>query len=153
MRWKLRNTAKNSNPTSSTTNTIKSTDLLVLLRKRGALKTFVNVWSSPVATSGLNPPPQTKLQAPQIENMKHYKLVEFLSNLNVNPPCTNVKPSVDDFLATVGLVQDETNHNDATSVVLLTVRQGLSLDRPNCTYYSNIFTFLDCYYHRQVSSK
>jgi len=24
--------------------------------------------------------------------MKHYKLVEFLSNLNVKPPCTNVKP-------------------------------------------------------------
>jgi len=24
--------------------------------------------------------------------MKHYKLVERLSNLNVKPPCTNVKP-------------------------------------------------------------
>jgi len=24
--------------------------------------------------------------------MKHYKFVEFLSNLNVKPPCTNVKP-------------------------------------------------------------
>jgi len=25
--------------------------------------------------------------------MKHYKLVEYLSNLNVKPPCTNVKSS------------------------------------------------------------
>jgi len=40
--------------------------------------------------------------------MKHYKLVEFLSNLNVKPPLherksprTNVKPLIDDFLATV----------------------------------------------------
>jgi len=34
--------------------------------------------------------------------MKHYKLVEFLSNLNVKPPPgTNVKPPVDDFLAMV----------------------------------------------------
>jgi len=24
--------------------------------------------------------------------MKHYKLVEFLSNLNAKPSCTNVKP-------------------------------------------------------------
>jgi len=24
--------------------------------------------------------------------MKHYELVEFLSNLNVKPPCANVKP-------------------------------------------------------------
>jgi len=32
--------------------------------------------------------PQTKLQVTPNLNMKHYKLVEFLSNLNVNPPCT-----------------------------------------------------------------
>ena len=30
--------------------------------------------------------PQTKLQAPPNWNMKHYKLVEFLSNLNVKSP-------------------------------------------------------------------
>jgi len=36
--------------------------------------------------------PQTKLQASPNWNMKHYKLVEFLSNLNVKHPCTNVKP-------------------------------------------------------------
>ena len=41
-------------------------------------------------------------------NMKHYKLVEFLSDSNVNPPCTivkppraNVKPPIDDIPATV----------------------------------------------------
>jgi len=40
--------------------------------------------------------------------MKHYKLVEFLSNLNVKPPLherkpprLNVKPPFDDFLATI----------------------------------------------------
>jgi len=33
--------------------------------------------------------------------MKHYKLEEFLSNLNVKPPCTNVNPPIDAFLATV----------------------------------------------------
>jgi len=35
-------------------------------------------------------------------NTKHYKLVEFLSNLNVKPPCTNIKPPylIDNFLAT-----------------------------------------------------
>jgi len=33
--------------------------------------------------------------------MKQYELVEFLSNFNVKPPCTNVKPPIDDFLATV----------------------------------------------------
>jgi len=44
--------------------------------------------------------PQTKLQAPKNWNMKHYKLVECSSNLNVKPPLhkrkappTNVKPS------------------------------------------------------------
>jgi len=26
--------------------------------------------------------------------MKHYKLVEFLSSLNVRPPCTNAKTPV-----------------------------------------------------------
>ena len=35
--------------------------------------------------------PQTKLQALQMK-MKHCKLVEDLSNLNVKPPRTNVKP-------------------------------------------------------------
>jgi len=30
--------------------------------------------------------PQTKIQAPPNYNMKHYKLVEFLSKLNVKPP-------------------------------------------------------------------
>jgi len=40
--------------------------------------------------------------------MKHYELVDFLSNLNVNLPCTNIKPPrakvnppIDDFLAKV----------------------------------------------------
>jgi len=33
--------------------------------------------------------------------MKHYKLVDVLSNLNVKPTCTNVKPPRDDFLVTV----------------------------------------------------
>ena len=34
--------------------------------------------------------------------MKHYKLVEFLSNLNVKlHPCMNVKSPTDDFLAMV----------------------------------------------------
>jgi len=32
--------------------------------------------------------------------MKHYTSVEFLSNLNVKPPGTIVKPPIDDFLAT-----------------------------------------------------
>jgi len=43
--------------------------------------------------------------------MKHYKLVEFLSTLNVKapgtnlkPPSTNVKSPIDDFLATVLLL-------------------------------------------------
>jgi len=36
--------------------------------------------------------PHTKLQSPPNLNKKHYKLVEFLSNLYVKPPCTNVKP-------------------------------------------------------------
>jgi len=43
--------------------------------------------------------PQTKLQAHSNWNMKHYELVEILSNLNVKPslherkpPRTNVKP-------------------------------------------------------------
>jgi len=33
--------------------------------------------------------------------MKHYRLAEFLSNFNVKPPRTNVKPPIDDCLATV----------------------------------------------------
>jgi len=33
--------------------------------------------------------------------MKHYKSVEFLSNFNVKPLCTNVKPAIEEFLATV----------------------------------------------------
>jgi len=34
--------------------------------------------------------------------MKHYKSVEFLSNFqNVKPSCTNLDPSIEDFLATV----------------------------------------------------
>jgi len=37
-------------------------------------------------------PPQTRLQAPPNCNMKHYKLVEFLSNVIVKPHCTNEKP-------------------------------------------------------------
>jgi len=45
--------------------------------------------------------PQTKLQAPPNWNVKHYKLVEFLSNLNVKPPVRERKPPIDDFLATV----------------------------------------------------
>ena len=52
---------------------------------------------------------QTKLQVPPNRNMKHYKLVEFLSNLNVKPPPherkapprTRKTPLIDDFLATV----------------------------------------------------
>jgi len=39
---------------------------------------------------GLIPP--NKAPSPLNWNMKHYKLVEFLSNLNVKPPGTNVKP-------------------------------------------------------------
>jgi len=35
---------------------------------------------------------QTKLQVPQNWNLKHYKLVEFLSNLNVKTRCKNAKP-------------------------------------------------------------
>jgi len=54
---------------------------------------------SPVATGGFVP--QAKLQAPPNWTMKHCKLVEFLSNLNVKTHCTKVKPPVDDFLATV----------------------------------------------------
>jgi len=46
-------------------------------------------------------PPPNKAPSPPNWNMKHYKLVEFLSNLNVKTPCTNVNHSVDDFLATV----------------------------------------------------
>jgi len=67
--------------------------------------------SSPFATRGgalVGLAPQTKLQAPPNRILKHYKLVEFLSNLNVNPLCTNVQPPaqtwippIDDFLATV----------------------------------------------------
>ena len=30
--------------------------------------------------------------SPPNSNMKHYKLVEFLSNFNFKPPSTNVKP-------------------------------------------------------------
>ena len=30
-------------------------------------------------------PPQTKLQGPPNWNVKHYKLVKFLSNVNVKP--------------------------------------------------------------------
>jgi len=33
--------------------------------------------------------------------MKHYELVEFLSNLNVKPPAQTQSPPIDDFLATV----------------------------------------------------
>jgi len=33
--------------------------------------------------------------------MEHYKLVEFLSNLDVKPLSANLKPPIDDFLATV----------------------------------------------------
>ena len=35
--------------------------------------------------------PQTKHQAPHW-NLKFYKSMKFLSNFNVKPPCTNVKP-------------------------------------------------------------
>ena len=57
---------------------------------------------SPVATGALvGLVPQTQLQAPPNWNMKHCKLVEFLSNLNVKAPRTNVKPPIDNFLATV----------------------------------------------------
>ena len=63
---------------------------------------------SPVATGGfggLRPP--NKGPSPLNWNMKHYKLVEFLSHLNVKLPCTNVKPlrtnywRLDDFLVMV----------------------------------------------------
>jgi len=33
--------------------------------------------------------------------MKHYKLVEFLSNLNIKTPVRERKPPIDDFLETV----------------------------------------------------
>ena len=46
---------------------------------------------SPREGFGGHSPPK-KLQAPPNWNMKHYKLVEFLSDLYVNPPFTNVKP-------------------------------------------------------------
>jgi len=36
-------------------------------------------------------PPNKPLSLPNW-NMKHHKLVEFLSNLYVKPPCTNIKP-------------------------------------------------------------
>ena len=60
--------------------------------------------TSPVATEELwwAYPTETKLQTPPNWNIKHYKLVEFLSNLNVKPPPrTNLKPPNDDFLVTV----------------------------------------------------
>ena len=40
---------------------------------------------------GLSPP--NKALGPPNWNKKHYKFVEFLSNLNVKPPCMNVKLS------------------------------------------------------------
>jgi len=36
-------------------------------------------------------PPNTAPSPPNW-NIKHYKIVEFLINLNVKPPCTNAKP-------------------------------------------------------------
>jgi len=50
--------------------------------------------------------PQTKLQAPTNWNMKHFKLVEFLANLNAKPPIHEHKAllsgdGIDDFLAAV----------------------------------------------------
>jgi len=33
--------------------------------------------------------------------MKHYKTMEFLSFLECQAPCTNVKPPTENFLATV----------------------------------------------------
>jgi len=53
-------------------------------------------WTNPVPSpregfGGLSPPNKAP-SPPPVWNMKHYKLVEFLSNLNVKPPCTNVKP-------------------------------------------------------------
>jgi len=44
--------------------------------------------------------PQTKLEAPQNGNMKHYKLMEFVKFECQAPPRSNVKPFIDDFLAT-----------------------------------------------------
>jgi len=49
-------------------------------------------------------PLTTKPQATPNWNMKHYTSVEFLSNMNVKPPCTNVRPPIHDFLVTVLLV-------------------------------------------------
>jgi len=48
---------------------------------------------------GLSPP--NKAPSPPNWNIKHYKLVEYFSSLNVKPHYTNVKPPIDDFLATV----------------------------------------------------
>ena len=48
---------------------------------------------SPVVTGGfggLSAP--NKAPSPPNWNMKQYKLVEFFSNFNVKPPCTNLKP-------------------------------------------------------------
>jgi len=52
------------------------------------LSRWTRAGSSPVATGRLwwAKPPQTKLQVPPNWNMKHYKVVQFLSNLNVKPP-------------------------------------------------------------------
>ena len=37
--------------------------------------------------------PKYSSKPPPNSNMKHYKFVDFFANLNVKPPCTNVKPS------------------------------------------------------------
>jgi len=74
---------------------------------------------SPVAKGGLwwDYLPQTKLQAPPNWNMKHYKSVEFLLNLNVKPPAQTSRPRhkrkrIDDFLATVlAHLQDSKTRN------------------------------------------
>ena len=47
---------------------------------------------------GLDPP--NKAPTPPNWNMKDYKSAKFLSNLNVKPPRTKLKPPIDDFLAT-----------------------------------------------------
>ena len=45
--------------------------------------------------------PKTKIQSPPNWNMKHYKAVEFYHFQNVKTHCTNVRPTFEDFLATV----------------------------------------------------
>jgi len=61
---------------------------------------------SPRGFGEISPP--NKAPRPPNLNMKHYKSVDFLSNLNVKPPWRNVKPPrtklkqpIQDFLSTV----------------------------------------------------